>query len=341
MIQGGFPEQIFPEQIWRSWPQRVVFLLLAFFVLATIVPRRPPPPPPRPEMGTLRYVPIPLDAGDPRRRRIGALRFLGGWELTSDSARFGGISGLHVEGGEAFAISDAGILFRFALPRGGGMAPMRIVPLMSGPGPATKKSNRDTESMVMDGQWLWASFERHNMVWRYRRSDLRATASAQPAPMRRWRVNAGAEAMTRLADGRFLVFGEGIDVRPDSDAVLFDGDPAEPATRAMPLRYRRVPGYRVTDAALLPDGRLLLLNRRFAWLEGFSAVLTVADTRGLRAGATIAGREVAVLRPPASVDNMEALSVTRENGRTIVWIASDDNFIPLQRTLLLKFEWVE
>ena len=30
--------------------------------------------------------------------------------------------------------------------------------------------------------------------------------------------------------------------------------------------------------------------------------------------------------------------MTVENGRTIVWIASDDNFIPLQRTLLLKFD---
>jgi hypothetical protein len=34
---------------------------------------------------------------------------------------------------------------------------------------------------------------------------------------------------------------------------------------------------------------------------------------------------------------MEALSVTVENGRTIVWMASDDNFGPLQKTLLLKF----
>jgi hypothetical protein len=34
---------------------------------------------------------------------------------------------------------------------------------------------------------------------------------------------------------------------------------------------------------------------------------------------------------------MEALSVDSENGRTILWIASDDNFNPLQRTLLLKF----
>jgi hypothetical protein len=157
--------------------------------------------------------------------------------------------------------------------------------------------------------------------------------------MRRWRGNAGPEAMARLADGRFLLFAEGPDdQRATSDAVLFEGDPAEPGTRAVRLRYRRVPGYRVTDAGLLPDGRLILLNRRFAWLEGFSAVVTVAETRGLTEGATIAGREVAALRPPVTVDNMEALSVTVENGRTIVWIASDDNFFPLQRTLLLKFE---
>ena len=30
---------------------------------------------------------------------------------------------------------------------------------------------------------------------------------------------------------------------------------------------------------------------------------------------------------------------TAEQGRTIVWIASDDNLIPLQRTLLMKFGW--
>jgi hypothetical protein len=33
---------------------------------------------------------------------------------------------------------------------------------------------------------------------------------------------------------------------------------------------------------------------------------------------------------------MEALSVTGEEGRTIVWLASDDNLNPIQRTILLK-----
>ena len=53
------------------------------------------------------------------------------------------------------------------------------------------------------------------------------------------------------------------------------------------------------------------------------------------------GREIARLAPPLTIDNMEGVSVTVENGRNIVWLVSDDNFFPLQRTLLLKFALVE
>jgi hypothetical protein len=34
---------------------------------------------------------------------------------------------------------------------------------------------------------------------------------------------------------------------------------------------------------------------------------------------------------------MEALSVTQEGSRTILWMASDNNYNNVQRTLLLKF----
>ena len=48
---------------------------------------------------------------------------------------------------------------------------------------------------------------------------------------------------------------------------------------------------------------------------------------------------MATLESPLNVDNMEALAITIENGRTIVWIASDDDFMSIvRRTLLLKFE---
>jgi hypothetical protein len=333
MILGGFP-----EQLWRSRRKRAAFVALAFAALATNVAVPPDSPPPGPAMATLEIRHVALDQSAPARRRVGSLDFLGGWVLSSDSARFGGLSALHVENDRVAALSDSGTLFRFALPQGAASESVRIDPLGDGPGPATHKSNRDTESMVVLGPWLWAGFERHNMIWRYRLADLAAAASAQPAPMREWRANSGAEAMVRLADGRFLVFCEGSDDEQSlSDVVLFEGDPADPRTPARLLHYRRVPGYRVSDATLLPDGRLLILNRRFEWLEGFSLVVTAAELPDLSPGATIVPRELARLQPPLTIDNMEGVSVTSEGGRTIVWLVSDDNFFPLQRTLLLKF----
>ena len=337
MILGGFP-----EQLWRSRSRRSVFLILAFAALATNIAAPPEPSPAGAAVADLMFQPVALDDSLPARRQVGSLLYLGGWALSSDSARFGGLSTLHVESGQATALSDGGALFRFALPAGQGHEPVRIDPLIQGPGTPTRKSNRDTESMVILGPWLWAGFEHHNMIWRYRLADLNAASSAQPSLMREWRGNSGAEGMTRLADGRFLVFCEGLsDNHPLSDAILFDGDPADPASDAALLHYRRVPGYRVSDATILPDGRLLILNRRFQWLEGFSLVVTIADARGLRAGATIERREIARLQPPLTIDNMEGVSVTVENGRTIVWLVSDDNFFPLQRTLLLKFALTE
>jgi hypothetical protein len=153
--------------------------------------------------------------------------------------------------------------------------------------------------------------------------------------MRKWRSNRGSEAMVRLPGGRFLVFSEGSE--GGSPVLMFAGDPAVAGTKAMTMRYRPPDGYRITDAALLPDGRLLLLNRRVTFVEGISAKLVVAALPGPVPGATIVGEEIADLRSPLTIDNMEAMSVGREGGRTIVWLASDDNFNPLQRTLLLKF----
>ena len=88
-------------------------------------------------------------------------------------------------------------------------------------------------------------------------------------------------------------------------------------------------------------GRLLLLNRRFSIFEGLTAKLVVADPGGAKAGGVLTGAEIAHFEAPLTVDNMEALSVTREGGRTFIWIASDDNFSAIQRTLLLKFALTE
>jgi hypothetical protein len=234
-------------------------------------------------------------------------------------------------------MSDAGTLFRFTRPDRNGVPAVRIDPLPDGPGSALRKSDRDSESMVVQDGHVWIGFERSNAVWRYARGTMRSEAGTAPRAMRKWRANSGSEAMLRLPDGRFLVFSEGNPKDTTSDVLLFNDDPANPKAVAIRLRYRPPEGYRITDAALLPDGRMLFLNRRFAWFEGLSAKVGITRLPKLAEGMELSGTAIADLRAPVAVDNMEALSVTREGGRTIVWIASDDNFNPLQRTLVLKF----
>ena len=314
---------------------RTLLLLAALPLLATFAPlslqRRDPPP----AVSLVHFAPVTLNEDLPEARRLGRLSFLGGWALTSNDPRFGGISALHVEAGEVLALSDAGWRIRFPLRNGRSAVRADIAMMEAGPGPAEEKENRDSESLVVHGRALWVGYEQANRVWRYELPGFAVRGSAAPAAMARWNANHGAEAMVRLPDGRFLLFNEGRG--GDSDVLLFAGDPAAAGTPALRLRYRPPASYRITDAALLPDGRLALLHRRVGLFEGFTARLTVARLPVLAAGALIEGEEAAAFEGPVTRDNFEALSASQEGGRTILWLASDDNYNQLQRTLLLKF----
>ena len=299
------------------------------------------PPLLAPTLGTDGVVstPIALDPADHAVRKVGALTYLAGWHLRGGGRAFGGLSSMTAQGDGLVAISDAGVAFRL-LPgaRGIALGASRALPDLAA-GIETKIS-RDSESSTYDAASgrTWVGFETMNAIWRYSPGLARAEAHAEPAAMADWPKNRGAEAMIRLRDGRFLVFEESGEVRADGNNVglLFPGDPTGGAPPLI-FAYRPPEDFAITDGAELPDGRVLLLHRSFTLTQGARAALTIFDPRAIAAGKVIAGREIARLAAPLTVDNMEALAVTNEGGRTIVWIASDDNFNPLQRTLLMKF----
>jgi len=220
---------------------------------------------------------------------------------------------------------------------------LRLLPLPAGPGDSARKSDRDSEAFATDGAGrVWVAYERHNSVWRYAAAFRRAEASRAPPEMRRWTGNSGAEAMVRLNDGRFLVFAEGAgSVAGSSDVLMFDRDPTDPAAKAARMSYRLPAGFSVTDAALIGDGRVLTLHRSFSLSGGITASLGLINLAAFEPGAVLAPRVIATLRPPLAVDNMEAVAVERRGRSSRIWVASDDNFTSLQRTLLLQFELVE
>lgn len=314
---------------------RKLLLLLAVPLLATFAPRSLARPPRLPDNPLVWVEPIPLREDAPQSRRLGALTLLEGWWLRSNHPHFGGLSAMHVAGRNVLALNDGGVLMHFQMPARAARIPLLIGPLSHAPGPSKKQ--RDSEAMVVHGGRAWIAFERMDAVFRYILPSWRSDASSRPAAMRPWSRNSGSEAMVRLRDGRFLIFSEGYRVAEGTtEVLLFNGDPAIGAG-AVRLAYRAPQGFRITDAAELPDGRLLFLNRRVSVVDGILAKLTIAERPVLEPGAVLSGREIAHFQPPVATDNYEALSVGQEGGRTILWIASDDNFMAIQRSFLLKF----
>ncbi|MCW6536622.1 esterase-like activity of phytase family protein [Sphingomonas sp. MMSM24] len=279
----------------------------------------------------VRYVP---EGGWPAR--IGRLEPVGAVTLSSAAPGFGGFSALAIERGRATLLGDSGNWLRLRIARGAAAAETGA--LGDGPGSGWSKEDRDSESLAIEpaSGRAWVGFERANAIWRYDAAFRHGEAHRAPHEMAKWWDNSGAESLARLPDGRFVVIAErwrGA-LRP---ALLFAGDPASRATPVARFFYRPPAGYDPSDAAALPSGDLLVLNRRhLGWLR-FSAKLVLVPRAAIRAGGVASGREIATLAAPVVSENCEGLAVSRENGATMLWITTDNDQMAFRRSYLMKF----
>ncbi|MET0245275.1 MAG: esterase-like activity of phytase family protein [Sphingomonas sp.] len=284
---------------------------------------------------------VPLDRSNPTRTRLGALTYLGGIRLRGTQPPFGGFSAMKIDGDRFMLVSDAGNVLRFRMGKDWIPRDVSFGDLSGGPGTGWLKIDRDSESLTWNpatGQY-WVGFEQYNAIWRFA-ANGRFEAHAEPEPMANWAVNGGPESMVRLRSGVFLVISEMSRPRARRDARLalrFLGDPAEAGTPFERWSYVPPEGYDPTDMAELPDGRLLILNRRVTLRDLFTAKLVIVDGREVRKDAVVRGQEIATFAAPVQHDNFEALAVTQEGKDTILWIASDDNQLWFEESLLLKF----
>lgn len=288
--------------------------------------------------------PLQLDPANPGPRRVGDLIFLNAWELGSDNEDFGGISALTaLANGRFVGVSDAGTLIGFGLTSDARIDRPFIAPLPNTQGPNATYRDRDSEGIAFDpdsGQF-WVSYEANHAIRRFSRSFARSTGMVRPAEMQGWPDNKGAESFIRLTDGRFMVISESLEDDDTHQALLFSGDPVEPGTDIAHFSYRPPAGYRVTDGAQLPDGRLMILNRWVGLPNGFAAKLAVVDVGAIQRDRTIEGKVIASISAPLLIDNMEGIALTRDGDDTIIWLISDNNFNIFQRTLLMKFRLAE
>jgi hypothetical protein len=93
-------------------------------------------------------------------------------------------------------------------------------------------------------------------------------------------------------------------------------------------------GGRIADAAALPDGTILLVERKLT-LRGFVNSLIVLERSG---GAYRKGRRWPLGVGP--LDNVEALAVEKRAGGVRLWLMTDDNDTRPLRSLLIAVDLI-
>lgn len=287
--------------------------------------------------------PVELLPGQPDAE-VGELIFRGGVEIAPDKAGIGGISSLEWHDGQLIAITDDGRWMTLT-PEDVGPRLVDISEVTIGElrdargGKLGSKERGDAEaiSRLPSGEWLVA-FEQDHRIWRYAAlgeaavgsEDRAAALVAGAAP------NDGIETLSAYPGG-LVACGEWADpARPNCLRITDAG--AQAFHLPAPEGIAEVGGV-PTDAACKSDGTCYVLFRSYTPGEGNRAAVVAIAPDG-------AVTTLAVLAPPMMLDNFEGLAVREVPGKTLLYLASDDNFrncetrpgAGCQRTLVMKFE---
>jgi hypothetical protein len=323
---------------------------------------QPPPKPVAPDGSSVtapvsievKARPLPsFDTRDHQHVRFGALEYRSGLILTSPFRGFGGLSGLRLDAkGERFiSISDKGSWFTGRIVYRGremtGLDDVEAAPMLGADGrPITGRGWFDSESIALDGSFVYIGLERVNQVLRFDFSKgfTRSLGEVVPLPpaAKKLPFNQGLEALVMVPKG-FALAGtlialseRGLDPQGNLIAFLLGGPtPGQ-------FSVRRTDHFDISDAVLLPSGDLLVLERKFSLLEGVGIRIRRIALKSLAPGAVVDGPSIFDADLGQEIDNMEGIDahITPE-GATVLTMVSDDNFSMIQRTLLLQFTLVE
>lgn len=293
----------------------------------------------------------------PDQRRFGDLEFLGGLVLKSHDRAFGGLSGLRTldQGRTLLAISDEGSWFTARLDLDASGRPLAVTDAVVAPlldaerRPFRGKYSRDAESLTLrtveGGFEARVGFERRHRVLAYRTTGkvedlVRAPGKPLSIPVEIGALpaNEGLEAIADTPTGAPLVL---IAETPEPGATA---NPGWILGGPSPGRFRlaTTDGFAVTDAAFLPSGDLLVLQRRLTWYGSFAMRIVRIAGSDLAHDRTVTGSLVYESEHGDEIDNMEGLAIDRAaDGSTLITLISDDNFFWLQRTVLLRFRLAE
>jgi hypothetical protein len=271
------------------------------------------------------------------------LTLLSAFELRSQDPHFGGISGLSVGAdGRLYAVSDRGYWLSAHMRHDNegrllNLLDWVIKPILTPERTPTDGLLTDAEALASapDGSFIVA-FEQIHRLWRYLPPPVTSDSPAQPITMPRELAkaprNGGLECVTVLPSGEIFTLAEELQNKDGSfKGWLIDDQ------QAVELSYLPGADFRVSDCAALPNGDVIVLERHLSIFLAFSARLKLIRAASIRRHALFSGEDLLQLEPPLRLDNFEGIAVREDAAGTLIYLISDDNFQPFQRTLLLQF----
>lgn len=326
--------------------RRQVLALTGVAALAACTPASIPPG---------ETLPIPVDSeviselgGNPTL--AAGLTFIGGLELSSPEPLFGAFSAIRFRNPQSFlGVFDTGYWIEGQIVRDGqgrlaGVEAVRIAPLLDAAGrESLSKFSVDAESLALDGGQAYVGFEQRHRVVRYGPlSDLgKALPSAPlvfPFDLDILHSNGGFESLvvapagSEIAGALVAITEKSFDDNGNIYAAIVGGP------LAGEFRVRPRDEFEITDATFLPDGDLLLLERRFSIATGVGMRLRRIEGSSIRPGAVADGEILFEANYRSQIDNMEGLdAIPQSDGSVRLIVVSDDNHSILQRTLMLEF----
>lgn len=260
------------------------------------------------------------------------VRFAGGVQLiAAPASTLHGLSDLKLTGDGGFlAVSDSGDLVRgrLTLDKAGrlaGLDELRVRRLTAADGsPIADKAEGDAEGLALigDGEVL-VSFEHDHRIWSYGPLEaMRARPEARPHPAADFPANEGMEALA-AAPGGWRVGGEGGGVWDCSLA----------GCRVVVEATAPTDSWRLTGLERDPGGEGWFAVQR-SWRPPFDVRVRV---RRMDADGTL-GPVLVELKLPGLTDNFEGVAAEARGGGVRLYLLSDDNANPAQKTLMLAFD---
>ncbi|TWF50327.1 hypothetical protein FHW37_106290 [Neorhizobium alkalisoli] len=285
--------------------------------------------------------------------RFGLLEFVGGIEFSSSDSRLQSLSSIRFrpDGRHFVSVLDTGNWLTGAIERDGrgrisGLSDLSIEPILLRGGRPGSKTEADAEGLALRQGQAIVSFEQQHRVDVYPDPGFETSPPVRSLdfliPRKELRRNAGMETVVASPQssplkGGIVVVGErSLDENGNLYAAILDG----------PLKGRftvvRHDPFDATDGAFLPNGDLILLERRFSMLGGVGMRMRRIKAADIHPGAVVDGEMLIEADMGAEIDNMEGIDVvTGTDGAPHLILVSDDNGNFFQRNVMLEFRLLQ